>query len=61
MTRDDWMISLENVAADVEKEFGHDVVASTLSIHYGATSIYDLHPNDYADAYGELHQMTIDN
>lgn len=60
MTIDDWIISLENTAAEVAAAHGAGYVDFVLK-KYNANSIYDLYPSDYANVFSELYQVAVDN
>lgn len=54
-----WIINIENSAAQIADELGWDVVRSVLN-KYGAASIEDLNPADYCDVFSELYAIEAD-
>ena len=59
MTRDDWLISIENSAAIVAGSLGQEIVDFILQ-KYDAESIEELNPYDYEAVFGELFQYEAD-
>ncbi len=57
MTKMDWQINIENLAARVGETYGSDVAASVFA-RYDATNFEDLSPADYDQVFGDL--MLID-
>ena len=53
MSKKDWIINLENVAADVATLLGKETVQHVLQ-KYGAKSIDDLSPCYYSEVFDEL-------
>ena len=57
MTKMDWQINIENLAARVTETYGSDVAASVFA-RYDATDFEDLSPAYYDQVFGDL--MLID-
>lgn len=57
MTKMDWQINIENLAARVAETYGSDVAASVFA-RYDATDFEDLSPAYYDQVFGDL--MLID-
>lgn len=57
MTKMDWQINIENLAARVAETYGSDVAASVFA-RYDATCFDDLSPAYYDQVFGDL--MLID-
>ena len=57
MTRTDWEINIENIAARVVRKYGNEVAASVFR-RYDATCFEDLNPVYYVEVFGDL--MLID-
>lgn len=60
MTKIDWKINIEYLAAKVAKEYGVDSVAFIFA-RYDATNFEDLSPCFYEDVFGDLMQMDADS
>lgn len=63
MTRDErnnWLINIENTAAEVAANIGQETVDFVLS-KYGARSIYALKSSDLSDVFSELYAIASDN
>ena len=60
MTKQDWLINLENAASKASERLGSYAVKFVLK-KYGATSIYNLSENDYASVWDELSLMAEDD
>lgn len=58
--KDNWIINLENTAADAAANCGQESVDFVLSQHH-AKSVYDLRPCDYSEVFSELYQKAVDN
>ena len=58
MTRQDWRINIENLAASVSAEYGSEVAESVFR-RYGATCFEDLSPIYYDEVFSDL--MLIDS
>ncbi|MGN1140926.1 MAG: hypothetical protein ACI4TF_06980 [Oliverpabstia sp.] len=58
--KENWLINLENAAADVASEYGADVVKGILSL-YNVHSIEDLSPCYYSEIFSELYAIASDN
>ncbi len=58
--KENWIINLENVAAEVSSEYGSDVVQSILILH-NATSIEDLSQSEYEAVFSDLYLIASDN
>ena len=59
MTRTDWEISIENLAARVAEKYG-DAAARGAFQRVGATCFEDLAPCYYEEVFGDLMQMDED-
>ena len=59
MSKKDWIINLENAAAEVAVLLGQETVQHVLQ-KYGARSIDDLSPCYYSEAFDELDFMAND-
>ena len=59
MSKKDWIINLENAAAEVSTLLGKETVQHVLQ-KYGARSIEDLSPCHYSEAFDELDFMAND-
>lgn len=57
MTKLDWKINIEDMAARVAESYGQEVVASIFA-RYDATCLEDLSPCFYGEVFGDL--MLID-
>ena len=53
MTKMDWQINIENLAARVAETYGSDVAASVFA-RYDATDFEDLSPAYYDQVFGDL-------
>ena len=63
MTRDErnnWLINIENPAAEVAANVGQETVDFVLS-KYGAKSVYALNSSDLSDIFSELYAIASDN
>ena len=60
MTRQDWQINIENLAASVSAEYGSEVAESVFK-RYGATCFEDLSPIYYDEVFGDLLLIDTDN
>lgn len=63
MTRDErnnWLINIENTAAEVAANVGQETVDFLLS-KYGAKSVYALKSSDLSDIFSELYAIASDN
>lgn len=60
MTKQDWRINIENLAASVSAEYGNEVAESVFK-RYGATGFEDLNPIYYEEAFGDLLLIDSDN
>ena len=63
MTRDErnnWLINIENTAAEVAANVGQETVDFVPS-KYGARSIYALKSSDLSDVFSELYAIASDN
>ena len=60
MCKKDWIINLENAAAEVAALLGKETVRHILQ-KYGARSIEDLSPCHYSEAFDELDFMANDD
>ncbi len=56
MSKRDWIINLENAAADVATLLGRETVQHILQ-KYGARTIEDLNPAYYSEVFDELDFM----
>ena len=59
MSKNDWIINLENAAAEVSALLGNETVQHVLQ-KYDARSIEDLNPCYYSEAFDELDFMAND-
>ena len=59
MTKNDWRINIEALAASVSAKYGKEVAESAFT-PYDATSFDDLSPAYYWDVFGNLQQMDED-
>ena len=59
MSKKDWIINLENAAADVATLLGKETVQHILQ-KYNAKSINDLSPCYYSEVFDEFDFMTSD-
>lgn len=60
MTRQDWQINIENLAASVSVEYGSEVAESVFR-RVGATCFEDLSPLYYDEVFGDLLLIDSDN
>lgn len=60
MTKIDWEINIENLAASVAEKYGEAVVDGIFA-RYDATSFEDLNPCYYTDVFGDLMLMDEDS
>ena len=60
MSTKDWIINLENAAAEVATLWGKETVRHIFQ-KYGAKSIEDLSPCHYSEAFDELDFMANDD
>ena len=60
MTKQDWRINIENLAASVSGEYGNEVAESVFK-RYGATGFEDLSPIYYDEVFGDLLLIDSDN
>ena len=55
-----WMINIQNTASDIaDHPFGNKIVLHILS-NYGADSIENLAPSNYAEVFNELDYVAND-
>ncbi len=59
MSKKDWIINLENAAAEVSTLLGKETVQHVLQ-KYGARSFEDLNPCYYSEVFDELDFMAND-
>ena len=59
LSNEDWLMNIENTAAEVEKKYGAEAV-EFFSKKYGVSCSEDLNPSDYSEVFGELYQMSVD-
>ena len=59
MTRTDWEINIENLAARVAEKYGEAAVRGAFQ-RVGATCFDDLSPCYYDEVFGDLQQMDED-
>ena len=57
MTKNDWRINIEALAASVAAKYGNEVAESAFTL-YDATCFEDLSPVYYSEVFGDL--MLID-
>jgi hypothetical protein len=60
MTKKDWRINIENLAASVSAEYGSEVAESVFR-RYGATCFEDLRPICFDEVFGDLLLIDSDN
>lgn len=60
LSKQDWIINIEDAAFRAAAEFGNDVVASVFS-RYGARSVDDLAPCFYGEVFADLELIANDN
>ena len=60
MTKKDWRINIENLAASVSAEYGSEVAESVFK-RYGATCFEYLSPFYYDEVFGDLLLIDSDN
>lgn len=60
MTRQDWQINIESLAASVSAEYGSEVAESVFR-RYGATCFENLSPIYYDEVFGDLLLIDTDN
>ncbi len=60
MTKQDWRINIENLAASVSTEYGSEVAESVFR-RYGATCFEDLSSIYYDEVFGDLLLIDSDN
>ena len=60
MTKLDWEINIENLAASVAEAYGKETVKGIFA-RFDATCFDDLNPSYYADIFGELILMYTDS
>lgn len=58
--RNNWVINIENTAAEVAANVGQETVDFVLS-KYGAKSVYALKSSDLSDIFSELYAIASDN
>lgn len=58
--RNNWLINIENTAAEVVANVGQETVDFVLS-KYGARSIYALKSSELSDVFSELYAIASDN
>ena len=59
MTKNDWRINIETLAASVAEKYGNEVEESAFT-PYDATNFDNLSPSHYWDVFGNLQQMDED-
>lgn len=60
MTRQDWRINIETLAASVSAEYGSEVAESVFR-RYDASCFEDLSPLYYDEVFGDLMLIDSDN
>lgn len=60
MTKKDWRINIENLAASVSAEYGSEVAESVFK-RYDASCFEDLSPLYYDEVFGDLLLIDSDN
>ena len=60
MTKKDWRINIENLAASVSAEYGSEVAASIFK-RFGANCFEDLSPIYYDEVFADLLLIDSDN
>ena len=59
MTKEEWIINIENTAAEAASIYGKDVMGKVLR-KYGASTVAKLPSSNYEAVFGELFQMAAD-
>ena len=61
LSNESWMVNIENAACEVAAGHpnGDEIVEHVLN-NYGAESIEDIAPSDYAEVYDELDYIATD-
>lgn len=57
--RQNWIINIENTAAEVSAQVGQAVVDSVFK-RYGARSLQGLNPIHYSDVFSDLYAIEAD-
>jgi hypothetical protein len=60
MEKRNWMDNLQNAARDACNQNGTEIVTRYLQQHYGVSSVEDLSPTDYDQAFDDLDLMASD-
>lgn len=60
MTKLDWEINIENLAASVAEAYGKETVEGVFA-RFDATCFDDLNPSYYADVFSDLMLMDADS
>lgn len=58
--RNNWLINIENTAAEVAANVGQETVNFVLN-KYGVKSIYALESSDLSEVFSELYAIASDN
>ena len=58
--RNNWLINIENTAAEVATNVGQETVDFVLN-KYGTKSVYALKSSDLSDVFSELYTIASDN
>ena len=60
MTKFDWEINIEDLAARVASNYGNDVTESVFA-RFGASCFEELNPSDYEAVFSDLMLMDSDS
>lgn len=58
--RNNWLMNIESVAADVAANVGQETVDFVLN-KYGANNVYALKSSDLSEVFSELYAIASDN
>lgn len=58
--KENWLINIENTAAEVADMYGYKVVESVFQ-RFQAKCIEELNPSDYPAVFSELYAIEVDN
>lgn len=59
LSNEDWLMNIENTAAEVEEKYDSEAVEFVFKKH-GASCLENFNPADYSEVFGELYQMSVD-
>lgn len=60
LSNENWLINIENTAAEVADMYGYEVVESVFQ-RFQAKCIEELNPSDYPAVFSELYAIEIDS